>query len=178
MSGLSAVDLVVMEPVEAYALRGILEYIGLRVNWLPIARPQHLVDVLSAKESHAPHLILCCHGDERGIVLDELDLEIAREEPFTERLTPELARRYVRLPGRVVIATGCRTGSPDMAHAFVDGGCGAYIAPDGYPHEALFFVHCLYRELVRGAPLSVAVERARDHDDDAHMFRLYLPKPG
>lgn len=170
---IDAVDLVVLDPIEAYALRGVLEYMGLRVNWWPIGRPQHLVEVLGRQESAAPHVILCCHGDERGLVLEELDPEVARSEPFTDRLTPELVRRYVRLPGRVVIATGCDTGCTEMGGAFIEGGCHAYIAPDGYPGDALFFLHSLYRDLVRGTSLAVAFERAAERDDDARFFRLH-----
>lgn len=173
MAAIDAVDLVVLDTVEAYGLRGILEYMGLRVNWLPIGRPQHLIEVLGGQESAAPHVIVCCHGDERGIVLEELDPEIARDEPFTDRLTPDLACRYVSLPGRVVIATGCGTGCTDMGQAFVEGGCDAYIAPDGYPRDALFFLHCLYHDLLRGESLVGAFERARGHDDGTRLFRLH-----
>ena len=173
MAAIDAVDLVVLDAVEAYGLRGILEYMGLRVNWLPIGRPQHLIEALGNQESAAPHVIVCCHGDKRGIVLEKLGPEVTRDEPSTDRLTPDLARRYVRLPGRVVIATGCDTGCTDMGQAFVEGGCDAYIAPDGYPGDALFFLHCLYHDLVRGESLVMAFERARDHDDNTRLFRLH-----
>ena len=96
---IDAVDPVVLDAVEGYGLRGILEYMGLRVNWLPIGRPQHLIDALGDQEWAAPHVIVSCHGDERGIVLEKLDPEVARDEPFTDRLTPDLARRYVGLAG-------------------------------------------------------------------------------
>ena len=169
----AGVDLAVLDAVEAYALRGILEYEGVRVNWFPIATPRHLVNVLNGTESQSDHLVICSHGDERGIVVDELDPEVARTQPFTDRLTPELARRYVSLPGPVVVVSGCGTGSAEMASGFLDGGCAAYLAPDGYPAGALLFLHRLYHNLIRGATLDDAVERARSEDDDGRLFRLH-----
>ncbi len=85
--------------VETYGLRAILEYMGLRVNWLPIGRPQHLIVALGDQELAASHVIVCCHGDERGIVLEKLDPEVARDKQFADRLTPDLARCYVRKAG-------------------------------------------------------------------------------
>ena len=112
---IDAVDPVVLDAVEGYGLRGILEYMGLRVNWLPIGRPQHLIDAPGDQESAAPHVIVSCHGDERGIVLEKLDPEVARDEPFTDRLTRTWLVATSGWPGRVVIATRCSTGCTDMA---------------------------------------------------------------
>src|SRR5215469_7299813 len=69
---LRRIDLAVLEPIEAYALRAILEYEGLRVNWFPIATTGQLRRLLSGGESPTGHLVFCCHGDERGIVLEGL----------------------------------------------------------------------------------------------------------
>ncbi|GAA2366567.1 hypothetical protein GCM10010417_30060 [Streptomyces carpaticus] len=45
---------------------------GADVRLLPVGSPRHLADVLNGTLSRADHLVLCCHGDERGILLDEL----------------------------------------------------------------------------------------------------------
>ena len=170
---LRRVDLAVLEPIEAYALRAILEYEGLRVNWLPIATWEELQHLLEGTESPAEHLVICCHGDERGIVVEGLPPEDDAGVPPPARLTPELVRRHARLHGRVVIASGCAAGSAEMAYAFLDAGCAAYIAPDGYPQSALLFLHRLYHELAAGAELAVAADAARDQDDDGRFFRLW-----
>lgn len=131
------IDLAVLEPVEAYALRAILEYEGLRVNWFPIATWGQLRHLLTGEHAPARHLVICCHGDEQGIVLEGL----APEDVPPARLTPELVRRHASLHGCVVVVTGCVTGSAEMARAFLDAGCAAYIAPDGCPQSALLFPH-------------------------------------
>lgn len=169
------VDLAVLEPIEAYALRAILEYEGLRVNWFPVATTRQLQRLISGAESPAGHLVICCHGDELGIVLEGLASEADHGEPPPDRLTPELVRQHASLHGRVVVATGCVSGSPEMAGAFLDAGCAAYIAPDGYPQSALLFLHHLYHELVVGAALPAAADAARSKYDDGRVFRLWSP---
>lgn len=62
-----------------------------------------------------------------------------------------------------------------MAGAFLDAGCAAYIAPDGYPYSALLFLHHLYHELPVGAALPAAADAARSKDDDGQVFRLWSP---
>lgn len=165
-----------LEPIEAYALRAILEYEGLRVNWFPVATTGQFRRLLSGAESPAGHLVFCCHGDERGIVLEGLAQGDEPGEPPPDRLTPELVRLHASLPGRVVIATGCHTGSAEMANAFLDAGCAAYIAPDGYPQSALLFLHRLYHELAIGAALQTAADAAARQDDDGRLFRLWSPQ--
>ncbi|MEW1655534.1 hypothetical protein [Streptomyces sp. NPDC093707] len=74
---------------EPYALRSLLAEYGADVRLLPVGSPSHLAGVLNGTLSRADHLVLCCHGDERGILLDTLDPEIARHQPFNEVLTPQ-----------------------------------------------------------------------------------------
>jgi hypothetical protein len=119
--------------------------------------------------------VICCHGDELGIVLEGLAPEADLGEPPPDRLTPELVRQHASLRGRVVVPTSCVSGSSEMAGAFLDAGCGAYIAPGGYPYSALLFVRHLYRELTVGAALPAAADAARSKDDDGRVFRLWSP---
>lgn len=105
--------------------------------------------------------MICCHGDELGIVLEGLAPEADLGEPPPDRLTPELVRQHANLRGRVVVPTSCVSGSLEMAGAFLDAGCAAYIAPDGYPYSALLFLHHLYHELPVGAALPAAADAAR-----------------
>lgn len=170
-----ALDLVMLDDWEALALRGVLERFGFTVNLMPIGRPQHLVDVLSSAASSAPHMLLCYHGDERGILPEGLAPEVAREEPFNDVLTPERLAAFANLPGRVVVGTGCSTGSDAFAHAFLQGSCDAYIAPVGYPegNAVLLFIVHFYYELAEKRPWREAVERARCHDDETGLFQLF-----
>ncbi|HKF76907.1 MAG TPA: hypothetical protein VKF59_12245 [Candidatus Dormibacteraeota bacterium] len=169
------VDLAALEPIEAYVLRAILEYEGLRVNWFPVATMEQLLGLLRGAESHARHLVICCHGDERGIVVPELAPGADPAELLPDRLTPELVRRHASLQGRVVIATGCVSGAAKMAGSFLNAGCAAYIAPDGYPHSVLLFLHRFYHELGAGASVTAAADAAGRQDDDGRLFRLWLP---
>lgn len=175
----SEIDLVMLDGFEALALRGVLERFHLRVNLFPIGRPRHLADALSGATSHAPHLILACHGDERGILVPELAPEIAQDKPFLDVLTPELLATFVNLPGRTVVCTGCETGSEAFGRAFLQGGCSMYVAPEGYPQAtaALFFVIHMYYGLLAGdLSLDEAVARARDQDAETRLFRRFIPE--
>lgn len=177
----SDVDLVMLDAMETLTLRGVLERFGVRVNLFPIGRPRHLVDVLSGETARAPHLVLSCHGDERGILVDELAPEIARGEPFTDVLTPPLLSTLADLRGRIVISSGCCTGSPAMARAFLRAEAAAYVAPDGYPSAKaalMFLTHLYYGLLEQGLVLPDAVERARGHDDDTRLFVLHAADRG
>lgn len=172
------VDLAMLDTMEALTLRGVLERFGMRVNLFPIGRPQHLVDVLSGASAHAAHLILSCHGDERGILVDELAPEVARGEPFIDVLTPGLVPTLASLRGRTVVSSGCCTGSPPMARAFLGADAAAYVAPDGYPSAnaaLMFLTHLYYGLSERGLSLPDAVAGARVHDEDTRLFVLHAP---
>lgn len=161
---------------EAYALRGLLTEYGADVRLLPVGSPRHLADVLNGTLSRADHLLLCCHGDERGILLDELAPELAEQQPFNEVLTPSITAELGRLDKPVVLSTGCMTGSDAMARGFLDAGCSAYIAPRGYPDgtAALAFAAAFYyRTLALGTPPAGAVATARALGGDTDLFRLW-----
>ncbi|MEU6040688.1 hypothetical protein ABZ801_35345 [Actinomadura sp. NPDC047616] len=161
---------------EPHALRGLLAEYGADVRLLPIGAPQHLADVLGGRQSRAEHLVLCCHGDERGILLDELAPEIARSQPFNDVLTPENAAELTRLSGTLVVSTGCMTGTEAFAEAFMRGGCSAYIAPEDYLEgtAAIAFVSVFYYHLLQlKTPLPDAVRLAANLGGDTTLFRLW-----
>lgn len=104
----------------------MLEYWEVRVNLFTVGRATH---VLAGLNASAPHVVLSCHGDEAGIVLPPLDRTAVPDDPFYDRLTPADVARHVRAQGRVVIATGCDTGSDAFAKAFLGAGASAFIGP-------------------------------------------------
>jgi hypothetical protein len=173
----TSVDLVVVGNVghEGVAIRAGLEEMGVRVNLFRVGQARHLVDVLSGREGTAPYAILDSHGDEGRFVLPQLDSAVAAGQPFDGYLGPAELGTFVRLPGRVVISLGCTTGAEPLARAFLNGGCDAYIGPDGAPYGygSVFFPLFLFYELTNCRPLAEAVERVRAHDAEMALFRLY-----
>lgn len=92
-------------------------------------------------------------------------------------LTPAITAGLVgRLDKPVVLSTGCLTGSDAMARGFLDAGCSAYIAPQGYPGGTAAFAFAAafsYRTLALGTPLTGAVATAGALGGDTDMFRLW-----
>lgn len=172
----SSVDLLALDYPESVVLRALLEHLDIRVYLHTPGRPREVAAVLAGEvEPVAPHLIVACHGDEGGIVIPELDLSLAEGEPFLDRLTPEDIRTHAHLDERVVVMTGCGTGSKAFADAAIAAGAAAFLAPDGYPSDAVFFVEHFYRALSAGREIEDAVRFAQEHqDEDALLFRLTM----
>ena len=170
-------DLITIDDtLEALALRAALEWWGFQVRLHLIGKAQDLVDLMSPGDRLSNTLFLMCHGDERGIRLPELGAEIESAQPYHGAVRPSDVAVFARLPGRVAISTGCATGTPAFAEAWLGAGCRAYIGPDGYPHgdASLFYgLHLSYAWLCRGRPLAEAHALASAHDAETRLFRLY-----
>ncbi|SBT90783.1 hypothetical protein GA0115233_102233 [Streptomyces sp. DI166] len=169
------VDLLDIESGFGKPLRDALEVFGVRVNYLPVGQPRHLVAALGSGRAVAPYVILSCHGDEGRILMDELAAELARFQPFNGALGPDQVRAHLRLPDSTVIVNGCETGNRALADAFLDAGADAYIAPEGAPfgYASVFAPMFLFYELTQQRCLAEAVERLRVHDDELSMWQLY-----
>ncbi|MCM6773202.1 hypothetical protein NDR87_06935 [Nocardia sp. CDC159] len=169
------VDLLNIEDGSALSVRGVLEEFGVRVNYFPIGQPRHVLAALGGARPVAPYVIICCHGEDGRILLPELADSIAAEQPFTDRMGPKRVRRHLRVPGSAVISTGCDTGKPALAQAFLDSGAAAYFAPTGAPggHTALLAVLLLFYELTAGRPLRDAAHRVRGYNDELAMWKLW-----
>jgi hypothetical protein len=170
----TSVDLVDVDMWGA-TIRSSLEGFGIKVNRFPVGRAQHLVNVLSGKEATAPYVLLSLHGERGKLLLPSLAEEVAATERFNDALTPEDLHTFVDLPGRVVISLGCETGTLNLARAFLDHGCNAYIGPEGAPfgHASVFVPIFLFYELTEGRSLHEAVERLCRHDQELAMWRLF-----
>jgi hypothetical protein len=174
--GWSTVDLVDIEEGGGRVLRPVLESLGLHVNYLRVGTPRHLVNALGG-QAHAPYVLLACHGDEGRIVLPELADEIERFQPFHKLVGPDELRTFARLPGSVVIATGCDTGTHALAAAFFAAGASAYVAPEGAPfgYASIVAPILLFYNLTEQRSLEEAVEHVRAHDRELSMWRLFRP---
>ena len=162
---------------EALLLRQSIEWMGefeVPVDLIPVGRCAHLIAVLRGEATDAAHVVLCCHGDDEGIILPELHSSIAAEEPYTGHFGDQAIRREARLDSRVVLSTGCSTGA--LAPAFLAAGASAYIAPTGDPDGAapFAFVAMFYYHLLSlGADLRTVFEAAQMVGGDTRMFGLF-----
>ena len=164
------------DDVAALALRSVLEYWGCNVVIHFVATAGQLVDLLNGETALSGPIILMCHGVEQGLALPELAPQIAARQPYQNVVTATDLREFLALSNRLVLSTGCFTGRPEFADAFLHAGCHAYIGPTDYPEgtSALFYpVHFFYEFHVRNAPLEIAHQKASAHDDETRMFKLY-----
>jgi hypothetical protein len=168
------VEVVDVESGEAEAVRAGLEAFGTRVRLTRVGQGRHLTSALGGG-TDAEFVVLLCHGDEGSIVLPELAEELQQYQQLHTRVAPDDVRSFARLDGQVVIATGCDTGDPALAEAFLDCGAEAYVAPAGGPfrYASVFAVLFLFYELAGKRSLADAVDRLRAHDDELSMWRLY-----
>jgi hypothetical protein len=170
------VDIVDIESGDGDAVRTGLERFGIRTRRTHVGQARHLLAALT-EDSDAEYLLMLCHGDEGAIVLPELAEEVEQYQPFHGRITPDDLRGFARLDGRVVIATGCETGHPDLAQAFLDAGAAAYIAPTGAPfgYASYFAPISLFYDLTEQRTLDEAVAHLHQRDTELNMWRLYRP---
>ncbi|QUC63491.1 hypothetical protein IOD14_22945 [Streptomyces sp. A2-16] len=169
------VDLIDIGGGSTHALREGLEVFGVQVNHLRIGQPRHLVAALDGSRPIAPYVVVSCHGDEGRILMEEVAEELARFQPFNGDVGPDRVREHFRLPGSVTLVTGCDTGEPALADAFLDAGAGIYIAPRGAPfgYASVFAPLFFFYELTEQRTPMQAVERLRAHDGELAMWQLY-----
>lgn len=170
------VDIVDLDDdLEAVALRSVLECFDFTVRMHYVATSGQLVRTLGDEDATSGNVVLMCHGGEEGLLLPELAGEVAAEQPYAGVMTAADFRSFLRLPGRLVINTGCLLGRQEYADAFLDAGCRSYVGPIDYveAYASLFYVlHFLYG-LRRGGSVDEAHEQARAHGPETASFQLY-----
>ncbi|MFI2432721.1 hypothetical protein [Streptomyces sp. NPDC018693] len=67
----------------------------------------------------APYVILSCHGDEGRILMEDVAEERTRFQPFNGAIGPDRVREHFQLSDNVTPVTGCDTGEPALADAFL-----------------------------------------------------------
>ena len=164
------------DDLASVALRSILEYWGCTVAIHHVATAQQLVRLLNGETALSKHIVFMCHGVEQGVALAELAPEIAAQQPYQSVVSADNFQEFLHLPDRLVLNTGCLTGRPEFAAAFLRAGCHTYIGPVDYPEatSALFYpLHFFYEFHVRNSPLEIAHQKAAAHDAETQMFQLY-----
>ncbi len=146
-----AIDIVCIDDaLEALAIRSVLERWGAKVTLHLVGQAADIVRILGGAEVISKHIILSCHGDERGLLLPELASSVEETQPYHKVLTAANLREFLRLPDCLVINTGCSLGTPEFAAAFLESGCEKYIGAADYPEGdwTLFYVLRFFYELL------------------------------
>jgi hypothetical protein len=164
------------ETSEALLVRAILENLGAVVSLHLIGAPQDFLLVLEQGESAPAYVVICGHGDERGLIFGAygVDIDLALLVEGSMPATSVAGR--VDLPGAIVVSTACRTGSRSFADAFLSGRASAYIAPTGDPQgsDAALFVHLLFDQLLqRRKTLAQALHRLQTYDTALCAFSIF-----
>lgn len=178
----ASLDVVVInDDLEALALRAALEWWQVQITLHLIGQAKDVVHILGKGGNKSKLIFLMCHGNEQGIILPELGPEVEKEQPYHQVLTPTNLTEFLHLPGCIVVNTGCITGTPAFAQAFLDASCTAYIGPTDYPSgdSSLFYVlHLCYGWIASGRSLNEAHALTISHDAGTQMFHLFEQEPG
>jgi hypothetical protein len=173
----ASLDLIeIDDPLEAQALRSALEWWNVQVHRHLVGEAKDMVRLLEGGGLFTTTVFLLCHGTDEGILLPQLAGPLEAEQPYHHFITPDDLRGFARLPGCLVVNTGCATGSRAFAETFLEVGCQAYIAPDGYPDgdASLFFLLSFcYQWLCLGRELHTAHTLAAGHDSETGLFKLF-----
>jgi hypothetical protein len=158
------------------ALRSVLECWGVRVSAHWVGMAKDVVRLLGGQENLSEIVVLMCHGNNGEMALPVLHPSVEKKQPYHGALTPQDLGQFLKLPGRIVLNTGCSLGAAPFARAFLDAGCKAYVGATGDPEGAasLFYgLHLFYGLFCRRLSLRAAHELARSHGSETRYYRLY-----
>lgn len=161
--------------LEDLAIRGVLESFGYIVTPVYIGRPQDYIDIFSEKEAFDfDCLIIGCHGDQGKIIVPEIAESVYYPDECRGNMGYEELCGKVSIKDKVVICTGCTTGSGDLYKVFT-ANHNAFIAPCDYieGNSDLMFIVQLFYHLSSGMSLEDSFEHASKIDDETGLFRLY-----
>ncbi|MGH9225568.1 MAG: hypothetical protein ACRD2W_17685 [Acidimicrobiales bacterium] len=149
-------------------IRASLESMRIGVSLWSLANEKNARRVFGGENSGAPYVIVAMHGDSGRMILSPGDPTPGRTSSFSM----DEVREMLRVPGKVVIAVGCVSGTQEWADVFFDGGATDYIAPAAAPfaHAAPLFVSLLFYGLTQHQSLADAVELARGVDDELAVW--------
>ena len=162
--------------VENYAIRNVLESFGYLVTIYPIGRPQHYFDVFGEKEKlDYDYLIIGCNGDDEKIIVPVLGENIYYPDECRSNLGFQELQNKVTIHNKIVICTGCTTGSGTLYKAFTTQN-NIFIAPSDYiegKSDLLFVVNMFYH-LSNGIGLEDAYSIASKIDIETALYKLYI----
>jgi len=166
--------------LEAIALRAFVDCASgmtVDVTLRGVAPSYGFTDALCGAGECADQIVITCHGDDDGIIFEELAPGVlGPDQPVEARIGPEQIRARVTLDGQTVICTGCGQGTDERAAAFLQAGASHYIAAAGDPEGGagpLLLTLLFHELLVRNRPLSEALAGATAYDDELALFRLW-----
>ena len=161
--------------LEAQALRAAAECWGAQVSVTWVANSSQVVDFLSQPPPH-DLILICAHGDKRGILLPLLADEVKARFAFCDVLSPDDFAGFVRLNSSVVLCSACATGTEAMAHAFLTGGARSFIAPADFPEGdvALWFaLNFVFAFLKSNGDVETAFDAANRGLEDDDRFVVF-----
>ncbi len=164
--------------LEDMAIRNVLEHFGYVVTMVHIGRPQDYIDIFSGKETFDfDYLIIGCHGDNGKIRVPVLGESVYYPDECRGDLGFEELQGKVTIKNKIVISTGCTTGSGELHKAFTANN-NAFIAPIDYieGNSDLMFVVQLFYHLSNGLSLEDCVALARKTDTETGLFTMYSAK--
>jgi hypothetical protein len=172
------VDIInIKDDFEAFALRPVLEYFGLKVELHLIATSNDLVKILGKGNNLSSTVIIMCHGEDNAISMPPLGESIAANQHYKHNIFPIQLNEFLHLPDRLIINNGCNLGNEDFAQSFIKAGCKAYIGANGYPEAtaSLFFViNFFYAYACLKTSIQTAHKLASSQSEETHLFNLYL----
>lgn len=160
---------------EAYVLRLAAEAWGAAVTVTWVGNSQQVVDYFAHSPPH-DLIIISGHGDERGLLLPVLAVEIQHRYPYNDVITAADFGTFLRLDQSIVVSLACLGGTAACAAIFLAGGASAYIGPIGYPDgnaTLMYALTLIYTYLQNGGDIAAAHQQAVQGNDDRQQFRLY-----
>lgn len=138
---------------EALLVRSLLENLGATVAMHLIGTPEDFLRVIGQGSAAPSHMVLCCHGNENGIVFGDYAGGIDISGLKAGSMLAQVIAERVELPGKVVVSTGCGTGAAEFGAAFMRGRVAAYIAPTATPRMPYFLCISFFTSFCESAQL-------------------------
>jgi len=168
--------IVISNELEALAIRACLEWWGVITRIFFVSKSQDLINILSGKEKLSPHVLLACHGTKKGIVLPELDKNIAKQQPYNKFITPTNLKNFLKLNKQIILSNGCKTGTAEFANVFLKSGAKIYIAPKDYLEgniSLLYVINFYYFLFVKKLSVNDAYNKTKLIISEGETFEFF-----
>ena len=163
---------------EGQILRLVAESLSYAVQYFGIGAPSQFVEAIELAKDRGGVLVLCGHGDERGLLFGELSEELYADQPFRTVLKPDEMSELLSLKGLQVLTTACLAGCREFGAAALKAEAEAWIGFDDYPEgdDALFSAMTFLRAFAKSRDTKAAFASAKAASEDGQtMLRLYQP---
>ena len=163
---------------ESEAIRQALEWFNYRVLRFCVGRPNDFIEVLSGEYGvDFDYLIISCHGGDDGeFLMPELGEEIYLQDEPREHFGAEHIKKYNKLQNKIIISTGCETGSNNGMNNVFTTSKNKFIAPiDGVDgNSVLPYLTALFYLLTQDKhDLQSAHKKASSLDKETKLFKLF-----